>query len=162
MKMYSASEIAVHFVRRGIEERNYLTQMKLQKMVYFAQGYHLARYGQKLIKDEVQAWQYGPVFPSLYDDYKLYGGNPIETFKFSRLGENPTIPRLTPEAQETINFTWNTLKNISAAQLSNWTHKPDSPWDRAYREGERGVIIPENEIKAYFKEILGPNVAHNG
>ena len=50
---YSASLIADALVKRGIKEGRPVTQMKLQKMVYFAHGYHLAKYGDAQIQEEV-------------------------------------------------------------------------------------------------------------
>ena len=74
---YSASVIAYAFVQKGIEEGKFVTQMKLQKMVYFAHGYHLARYNEPLIREEFEAWKFGPVVPSIYQSYKLYGSDMI-------------------------------------------------------------------------------------
>src|SRR5215469_2786509 len=74
---YPASLIAYAFVKRGIDDGNPVTQMKLQKLVYFAHGLHLASYNEPLISEKFQAWKYGPVVPAIYRDYKLYGSSPI-------------------------------------------------------------------------------------
>ncbi len=60
--------------------------MKLQKMVFFAHGYHLAKYGEPLIKDEFLAWKFGPVVLTIYDQYITFG-NPIAQIGLSPLYE---------------------------------------------------------------------------
>lgn len=68
MSSYSAKDIAMAFVKKAIESGKPVTQMQLQKMVYFAHGLHLANTkGEPLVKEEFQAWRYGPVIFS----YKL-------------------------------------------------------------------------------------------
>ncbi|MGN6477898.1 MAG: Panacea domain-containing protein, partial [Flavipsychrobacter sp.] len=63
---YPASVIAYAFVIKGIEEGNPVTQMKLQKLVYFANGIYLAQGYGPLIKESFQSWEYGPVVPEIY------------------------------------------------------------------------------------------------
>ena len=74
---YPASFIANGFLTRAIQEGNLITQMKLQKILYFAQGLHLATYGTPLIQENFQAWKFGPVIPEIYQIYKFYGSEPI-------------------------------------------------------------------------------------
>ena len=74
---YPASLIAQLFVKKGIEEGNPITQMKLQKVVYFAHGLYLGSQRKPLIKESFQAWKFGPVVPDIYHTYKLYGSAPI-------------------------------------------------------------------------------------
>jgi len=60
--------------REGVE----ITPLKLQKMVYIAHGWHLAIRGQPLVTDEyAEAWDHGPVFPSLYYEIREFGKKPI-------------------------------------------------------------------------------------
>ena len=77
---YKASDIAKVLISRaehasGGEEL--MTNMKLQKMLYYQQGFHLAYFGTPLFDEEIEAWMYGPVVPSVYDEYKNYGKNGI-------------------------------------------------------------------------------------
>ena len=51
--------------------------MKIQKLVYFAHGWHLGFQEQPLSVEDAQAWQWGPVFPDLYHEIKGYGRGPI-------------------------------------------------------------------------------------
>jgi len=152
---YPASLIAYAFVKKGIDDGKFVTQMKLQKLVYFAQGYHLAKYGVPLIKEDFQAWKFGPVVPEIYDNFKLYGSKlitdtasvtPPDTEKKRYLLDNTAI--------DSINYTWDVLKDFSAMALSNWTHQPQTPWSRVYDPGEKATPISNDEIRNYFQGLL--------
>lgn len=155
--MYSAKDIAFSIVNRGIADGKPVTQMQLQKMLYFANGIHLAKGKGPLLKDKFQAWRFGPVIPSIYDIYKLYGSDKINhtIWLTSGLGyggiHKPV--ELDSDTLETINITWNTLKDIDAIKLSNWTHQSGSPWEKAYQYGEN-TIINEEDMKVYFDQFM--------
>jgi len=153
---YTASLIAYAFVEKGIESGNFVTQMKLQKLVFFAHGLHLAKYDKPLIKEKFQAWKFGPVVPSIYRDYKFYGSSPIaDTNYLFAFGDTDMrelwLKEIDRKAKESIDTTWEGLKDTSAVQLSNWTHKEGSPWAQNYVQGINDIVIPDEQIKEYFK-----------
>jgi uncharacterized phage-associated protein len=153
---YSASLIAYAFVKKGIEEGRPLTQMKLQKMVYFAQGIHLALHKEPLVKDVFQAWKYGPVIPNIYHTYKYYGSSPIMDTDWILLSqfEEKALTTIDEKAKGTIDYTWDLLKDTNAIKLSNWTHEEGSPWQKSYVEGINDVDIPNGAIQTYFEGFL--------
>jgi len=151
---YPASLIAFAFVKKGIDEGLFVTQMKLQKLVYFAQGVHLAKYHKPLINETFQAWMYGPVIPEIYQDFKLYGSRPIiNTADFTPSATHKP-PRLDDQAIDTINYSWAVLKHFSAMSLSNWTHRADGPWSKVYDPDEKSTPIHNEDIKHYFEKLL--------
>ena len=153
---YSASLIAYAFVKKGIEDGIPVTQMKLQKLVYFANGIHLAQHGTPLIKEKFQAWKFGPVVRNIYNTFRFYGSEPIsDTYWLFLSGDlEKELKKLDSEAQTTISATWESLKTFTAAQLSNWTHKSGSPWEKVFVAEMKDVIIPDDDIKEYFKRYL--------
>jgi len=151
--MYNATLIAYAFVKKGIEEGKPLTQMKLQKVVYFAEGLSLAMGNLPLVKEDFQAWKYGPVIPAIYHDYKLYGSSPILDTQWVSWELDLDLSSLSVESKNTIDNTWKILQDIPGAQLSNWTHKADSPWSKHYRPGIPDIIIPKEDIKEYFMQF---------
>src|SRR5690349_21009730 len=109
---YPASLIAYAFVKKGIDEGKFVTQMKLQKLVYFAQGYHLAKYNTPLIKENFQAWKFGPVVPEIYQDFKLYGSKLItDTASFRPVETDQKRYLLDNQALDSIQYTWSVLKD---------------------------------------------------
>ena len=62
-----------------------VTNLRLQKLLYFAQGWYLARYGKPLFEDDMLCWKYGPVVRTVYDKYKDRGKTGIENnYAFDR------------------------------------------------------------------------------
>lgn len=152
---YPASLIAYAFVKKGIDEGKFVTQMKLQKLVYFAQGYHLAKYHEPLLNENFQAWQFGPVVPEIYQDFKLYGSKLItDTASFMPPEPGRNRYHLNNEAVDSINYTWDVLKDFSAMALSNWTHQPNTPWSKVYNPDYKSTPISNDEIKSYFQRLL--------
>jgi uncharacterized phage-associated protein len=152
---YPALAVAYAFVKKGIEEEIPFTQMKLQKLVFFAHGLYLAtESSQPLIKENFQAWKFGPVVPEIYHTYKYYGDEKInDTFWLFGAEDSwdETLKNADKKSQEAIDATWSALKSMSAIKLSNWTHKEGSPWQKVYKPGIHSVEIPNEKIEAYFK-----------
>jgi len=153
---YPATLIAYAFVKKGIEEGNPVTQMKLQKMVYFAHGYHLVKYGKPLLEEEFEAWKFGPVIPSIYQAYKLYGSQPIlDVTLISGLPElEIQLANLDAKALDSIKYTWTVTKNIDALSLSAWSHSEGSPWAEAFKPNIHSIPIKNEKIEEYFSGIL--------
>ena len=81
--MYKASEIAKWFIARNKAdyEMGYtdelITNLKLQKLLYYAQGCVMALTDEPLFDEDIQAWEHGPVVPEIYHKYKSYGKSGI-------------------------------------------------------------------------------------
>lgn len=152
---YSASLIAYAFVKKGIEEGKFVTQMKLQKLVYIAHGYHLAKYAEPLVTEEFEAWKFGPVIPAIYQTYKLYGSSPISDTNIIELYNGKTdLSVLDFKAVDAISYTWASAGTLDAMQLSTWSHKEGSPWYNAYEPGIVSKPIDNESIKGYFSQEL--------
>ena len=138
--------------------------MKLQKLVYFAHGYTLAVCEGPLINEHFEAWEYGPVVPTLYHEFKEFGARPLPRlatdFDFEAL-EYKATPAIDPdEVSESIRlvleFVCDTYGGLSAGQLSTLTHESDSAWDKTIRMHPRlkHVDISNELIRADFDKIL--------
>lgn len=150
--MYSANQIASIFVDKAIKDKSYLTHMKLQKLIYIANGIHLALTSEPLITEPIETWDYGPVIQSVYKNYKMFGTSLISVNAFDHQFTNEKLDDVSKKA---INDAWKVGKDIDGIQLSNWTHKVDSPWTKAK---ERHLnIISNEEMSAYFKRFIGNN-----
>jgi uncharacterized phage-associated protein len=155
--IYNASLIALKFVMLGIESENPITQMKLQKMLFIAQGIHLVLNDRKpLFEEPIQAWKYGPVVPQIYKQYKFYGSQPILDTELLTMfnGELPKIDDINPAATKAIDLTWKLTKDISASKLSSWTHNPNSPWSKIFEQSTNDLVIPNELIASYFDQFV--------
>lgn len=129
-----------------------LNNTQLQKILFIAYGYFLAKENKRLVEEHPSAWPYGPVFPRLTKKNKL---NIADTFSLEEL-EQEYAGLLS--IKEVLIKIIKEYSKYSAGQLSDWSHKKGSPWDRTVEENEgkwNGEII-DKYIKDYFlgKKII--------
>lgn len=124
-------------------EDNSLTNLKLNKLMYFAQGVQLSRTQKPLFDDVIEAWPLGPVIPSVYHSYKIYGSNPIE---FDGVGVPGDV--FSPDELESILDVYREIGQYTARRLVDMTHKPGTPWEAADRLGQ--TTISQASIQDYF------------
>jgi len=150
MQLQATLAVANYFIGKAHSEGDRITPMKLLKLVYIAHGWSLGLTGHPLIGEEVQAWRYGPVIPSVYQDFRHYGREPITRQKavLNKHGEY-VIPTVTDEqAQRLLNKVWEVYKPLDGLELSALTHQDGTPWDTVWN-GKKGgrmgnmVIAPE-------------------
>ena len=128
--------------RMNFEDSEYITNLKLQKLLYYAQGYNLARRDNVLFNDDFFAWEHGPVIKKVYDRYKVNGSKGIE------YDENFNI-NVDEETEKILYEVYNEYGQYSAWKLRNMTHEED-PW----KTTPRNQIITKEKIKQYFKERI--------
>lgn len=142
-----------------------ISPMKLQKLIYYAHAWHLAFLGQPLIKEEVQAWKFGPVIPDVYFEFKECGNSSITAratelkFEEKQLTlETPTVPAEDKNANELIAEVFRVYGKLSPIQLSNLTHGENEPWRQVANqygaELPRNIEIPNSLIESCFKKRL--------
>lgn len=148
---YFPSHIANFFLwlSKKEEKRDDMTNMKLLKLTYFAFAWYYALYKEKLFEEDIEAWGYGPVIPSIYHEFKRFGKNSINTYA-SELnlssGEvyHPIIDEKDEKAILIINAVWNRYKDKSGEALSNITHQENSPWSMVYERGKNKALKLED------------------
>src|SRR5581483_1953316 len=133
-----------------------LTNMQLQKLVYFAHGWHLALTKEALIDTPVKAWNFGPVIPPLYNALKQYG-NGVVTARISKKDSEGNEINPGTIANEFVKSllgrVWKLYGKFSGSQLSAMTHEPGSPWDATYKKAPF-TEIPDDLIFQYFEKRL--------
>ncbi len=122
---------------------DFISNLKLQKLVYYAQGFHLALHGEKLFEDKILAWEHGPVVESLYQEYKASGSSAIP------IPEGFDDSVLTSENKELLDEVYMVYGQFSAWKLRNMTHS-EEPWCKTERNSE---IKPEL-MRSFFKKQL--------
>lgn len=143
--MYSALLIAKYIIRRCAERGNSISNLKLQKILYFVQAEFLVDLGTCCFPDTIEAWDFGPVVPVVYRAYRIYGSAniPAETSSGLRSIRREDMDRINGIVDECCEY--------SASQLVEITHN-QSPWRDAYHgRGVNNEITPDS-IKAFFTE----------
>jgi uncharacterized phage-associated protein len=143
---YSATIIAKWFVDWAATEDAHLSNLKLQKLLYYAQGHHLAGHRRPLFHDDIQAWSHGPVVPDVYHTFKEFRSDPI------RLPEDDAFDwdDVDTETTQFLIKVWNTYGGVAAWKLRNMTHA-EPPWREHFSQNERYIVIPQEEIRSYFE-----------
>lgn len=129
---YTPLQIANTFLTRYAGAAGGIDHMKLQKLDYFVHGWWLAYNADRLLTEQPQVWKYGPVFPSLYRDLKIYGNadltEPVKVNPFG--GTAPVLPN-NPDAaaaSELLDWVWKRYGHLSALALSDLTHREGTAW----------------------------------
>ena len=151
--MHSARAIANSFLEIAKQNGKSLTNMQLQKLVYFAHGWHLALTGDPLLTDAVMAWTFGPVIPPLYNSLKSHD-NGIITEPIRRKDDLTGEIFLVKEPQteyveKLLQSVWEAYGHLSGAQMSYLTHQPKTPWDQTWKN-KKFSVIPNHLIKEHF------------
>ncbi|MGD0621470.1 MAG: type II TA system antitoxin MqsA family protein [Thermacetogeniaceae bacterium] len=137
------------FSKIDIESGSCITNLKLQKMVFYAQGWFMAFYNAPLFESDLQAWVHGPVSYSIWSKYQDYGYKSISIERTSF-----DIPIFDSKQIELLDYVYDVYGDYDAKVLERMTHK-DRPWKEA-RKGLKANelsqnIISKESIKRYFK-----------
>ena len=148
----SSPAIANEFIRRASLHSQYFTHMQLQKLVYIAHGWNLAINGEPLTDDVPQAWDYGPVYKSLYDALQRFGSGPV--IGEIHASDDSGGAALSAKERAVIDRVFSDYGKFHAFQLSALTHQDGTPWDEVYNHGVgRMSPIDNSLIKRHFIEL---------
>jgi uncharacterized phage-associated protein len=152
--MITANTVAKYFLALAQDCQEPITNLKLNKLVYYTQAWHLALSGSPLFEDEIEAWVHGPVLPVLYDAYKQFRWNPIT---ISDLDLKETKQQFTLDQQDLLDDIAEVYFPETAYALEQLTHSED-PWIFA-REGlaphePSHNVISHDAMKFYYAKKL--------
>ena len=143
--MATVFDIANFFVDLANKtDDDYITNLKLNKLLYFAQGVSLARTNNPLFQEPIEAWKYGPVIPSVYKKYKVLGKMPIQE---TDADYSPNV-----FTNQEINILLDVMREFgiyTGGKLVSLTHAPDTPWSKSFNNNNNKIISNE-VIKEYF------------
>jgi uncharacterized phage-associated protein len=143
-------DVADYFLSLVDEDSgDYISNLKLQKLLYYAQGMHLACFNYPLFNEEIQAWAHGPVIPELYKKYRDYGSNPIPVkIDFD-------IQKFNDKTKEFLEEVYSIFGQYSAWKLREMSHN-EPPYLEAIKHGLNTAISPKS-MKGYFLAFVETN-----
>ena len=122
-----------------------LSNRELQKLLYLAQGFHLAQTGEPLFTEDFKAWKHGPVHSGIFQKYRQYGYHSIQ---------GPKAEALTPIAAVTLAFivalTFS-FHAIGQHKLIEYSHA-DTPWAAKYIP-DQNITLPKEDLMNYFRNF---------
>ena len=144
----TAREVADALLAVSQADDEYITNLKLQKLLYYAQGWHLAEHGRPLFDDPIEAWPNGPVVPAVFRRFKRFTWHPVE-------GDDG-LPDVSRPVLEHARRVWDEYGCYTGRELEGLTTQ-ETPW-RAARTGlaaddpEVRAISPA-EMEAFFRAL---------
>lgn len=136
--MYTAKDIAKYIVNKCIEDNRPVSNLQLQKILYFCQREYERTTGLTLFNDDFEAWPYGPVVPSVYKTFSLFGGMKINR----KIKMDASID---PETCNVIDPIIEECSSYAAWDLVSKTHRCGGAWDQVFQNGKgnRSTIAKE-------------------
>ena len=133
----------------GIEAE--MTNMKVQKLLYYAQSLHLAMYDQPLFTEEIQAWRYGPVCPPAYRFYSEFEAQQLP------IPDQESLSQISEDEKQLLEEVWEYFGGYHAYRLSDMTHL-EFPWKKARQglppQAASTTVILLEDLKALGYEKL--------
>lgn len=124
---YTGLAIADYFIGKCLNVGKHITNMSVLKMVYFAHGLAYPSLERKLVKNPFYRWDWGPVERDVYDTFKKYGANSIQSIsgrtddELSSIKEDKALCQFLDSLLP--------LADLSPFTLSRKSHEPGGPWD---------------------------------
>lgn len=159
---YDVRDVA-NFVLDSAEQRGIpITNLALQKLLYFIHGWFFSIYETPLIRNKFEAWQYGPVQRVLYNQFKHLKDQPIKGVRATYL--NPDTgkpdyrePKLRPDHAAVVEQVLMKYEKFTAGELVDESHAEDGPWEYVWKQAEEavypGMKIPDAIILDHFKRL---------
>jgi uncharacterized phage-associated protein len=158
--VFDPRDIANFILDEAELARQPVTNLTLNKIIYFAHGWHLTLKGEPLQREVFEAWEYGPVLRSVYAAFRSNRYQPIENralyLDLATGAEVYRPPSIDDETSEFLRQTIPSYLHLTPWQLVQMSHEADGPWAAAVHRnkgGTRGARIPDDGIRLYFDKI---------
>ncbi|MDR1166516.1 MAG: DUF4065 domain-containing protein [Deltaproteobacteria bacterium] len=163
----SAAAVVNWFIDKNRTDGVDLTHLKIQKLLYFAQGFHLAYWPTPLFADPIEAWKYGPVVRSIYYALRSHAKHEVITdYINGSVMENGVYRVTTPVMDFSVNdglenfmeAFWSVYSKDKTWELVAASHAEGSPWTSVYSASKdvlENPIIPVELMKTYFTAWAG-------
>lgn len=161
MEGYDVLDIARYVINYCNDKDIHISNLKLQKILYFIQASFYLNKGRECFKENMEAWKYGPVVPEAYFEFRRYGSNNIPYIKsYFTQQENSYFLReviysddiIDDNDKEIIKNIIEECSNHTASELVDITHS-QKPWKETYVNGIN-KIIEKSILKSYFKGVV--------
>lgn len=147
--MKKVEAVANYFISIGLfEDEEYMTNLRLQKLMYYAQACSLKMFGAPLFDEQIEAWGYGPVVPTIYHKYEKYGKNSI-----TQVDSDFSIEIFTDKEMELLAAVMAYYGNYSTSGLVNLTHSSGGAWEQAYNRPDKHISPAEMAADKTVKNL---------
>jgi uncharacterized phage-associated protein len=134
-----------------------ITNLQLQKILYFVWGEYYARFNNDLFVEKFSAWEYGPVIPEIYHSFKNNSNQRIRDRLHKidyRTGKKIVLAsQLECDARDFLENCIKKYAKVQAGTLVDWSHNKNGPWAEIWNHtgaSNPGMIISFESIRKYF------------
>jgi len=146
--MVNAIDLSKYVICKLNKKKIKVNHLKLQKLLYYIQVWHIVYADEKIINDDFEAWLHGPVVRSVWDHYKGFSimleDLPCESV--------PDTLHLYDDQEDIIDDVLDEYGDKSGYHLECLTHS-EEPWKKARAKGEN-TIISQQDIKEYYSKLI--------
>lgn len=140
-----------------------VTNLSLQKILYFCHAWFLVNWGKPLIRHKFEAWEYGPVLQYVYRDFQASGSSPISAraTELDAATGKRLVARLEEDTEVTefLNRIIDFYSQTEAGDLVRLSHAPGGPWDKVWNHKARtkpGMLIDDAAIREFYSTARSP------
>lgn len=147
--MYTATAVAKYVINRCTVHDSPITNLKLQKILYYIQGYFLKCSGEAAFDDDIESWRYGPVVPTVYYEYCSYVSDEIRI----NYDLDEDVQKISKNKKDCkiINRVVDACETLSAITLVSKTHQ-EAPWIDSHKSGfHSAAVISTKSIQDFFE-----------
>ncbi len=144
--MYSAISIAKYIIAHESASNRTVSNLRLQKLLYFVQAQFLVTTGSACFSDPIEAWDFGPVVPTVYHEYKIFGSSNIPCFV-----DCDGVLDISTSDKSIIDKMVDRCSKYTTPTLVSFTHD-QRPWKDAYFRPYKNNQITNESIKSFFEE----------
>lgn len=132
-----------------------VSPMQLQKLLYFLDGWHMElNDGARILSDRFEAWQFGPVCPTAYHEFKHFGSGEINELSLNPFSGTPWPASLSTKQKQLVGEILRIYGSLTGPQMSHLTHKSGTPWDKTWNGGVgKGDTIEPQLVHEEFKGL---------
>lgn len=153
----TASTLSDYFIALSNASGNLISNLKLQKLVYYSQAWHLAFFKEPFFNGTFKAWVHGPVLPELYFKYKQFGWKPIEKSIPEAMLDEIEEKHFTEDQFHAVSLVVEEYFGLTAYQLEKLTHNED-PWILARKGLPSDAVskepISNNSMIEYYSQFI--------
>jgi len=131
-------------LKKSFLQNKPITPLKLQKLLFFLHKKYLQLTNKPLFEESFEAWQYGPVLPSIYNVFQPYKSNGIDDF-YREGNTTYVVDSTNDEFYTALEFVWSKYSNFKPFELVNLTHLKGSAWDKSYNNPNGRLLKISNE-----------------
>ncbi|TFH54248.1 MAG: DUF4065 domain-containing protein [Methanothrix sp.] len=138
----TALEVAKYLLFKANFDGESITNLKMQKLLYYAQAWYLVNYSVPLFADPIKAWKFGPIVESAYHHFKRFRYSPIQFANREKIEE-----KISGKERKYLDDYYPIYIRHSASDLTQMSHD-EAPW----KSTVQGETIPVDVIMKFYKE----------